>query len=177
MTMIARSGAQWHSEQEDDTMLTLGNNNFLEHDDGGRELAGYSGARRDCVVRAISIATSRPYQIVYDEINSLAQSERIGKRKVGKSNAGNGTGVYKPTVRKYIAGLGWEWHPTMRIGQGCKVHLRADELPQGRLIVQVSKHLVAMIDGVIHDTHDPSRNGTRCVYGYWSEDQSGEMRE
>jgi hypothetical protein len=23
------------------------------------------------------------------------------------------------------------------------------------------------IDGVIHDTHDPSRNGTRFVYGYW----------
>jgi hypothetical protein len=23
------------------------------------------------------------------------------------------------------------------------------------------------IDGVIHDTHDPSLRGTRCVYGYW----------
>ena len=24
-----------------------------------------------------------------------------------------------------------------------------------------------MIDGVIHDTYDPTRGGTRCVYGYW----------
>jgi hypothetical protein len=24
-----------------------------------------------------------------------------------------------------------------------------------------------VIDGVIHDTHDCSRNGTRCVYGYY----------
>jgi hypothetical protein len=24
-----------------------------------------------------------------------------------------------------------------------------------------------VIDGVIHDTFDPSRGGTRCVYGYW----------
>lgn len=23
-------------------------------------------------------------------------------------------------------------------------------------------------DGVIRDTHDPSRDGTRCVYGYWT---------
>jgi len=24
-----------------------------------------------------------------------------------------------------------------------------------------------VIDGVLHDTHDCSRDGTRCVYGYW----------
>lgn len=62
---------------------------------------------------------------------------------------------------------GWVWTPTMFIGSGCKVHLRGDELPAGRLIVSVSKHLVAVIDGVIHDTYDCSRNGTRCVYGYY----------
>ena len=55
----------------------------------------------------------------------------------------------------------------MFIGQGCKVHLRADELPKGRLVVALSKHIVAIIDGVIHDTGDPSRGGTRCVYGYF----------
>jgi len=55
----------------------------------------------------------------------------------------------------------------MAIGQGCKVHLRAEELPPGRLVVQVSKHVTAVIDGVIYDTHDCSRGGTRCVYGLW----------
>jgi hypothetical protein len=43
----------------------------------------------------------------------------------------------------------------------------ADELPAGRLIVRVSKHLVAVVDGVIHDTHDCTRAGERCVYGYF----------
>jgi hypothetical protein len=47
------------------------------------------------------------------------------------------------------------------------VHPRAEELPDGRLVVRVSRHMCAVIDGVIHDTHDPSRAGTRCVYGYW----------
>ena len=37
----------------------------------------------------------------------------------------------------------------------------------GRIIVRLSKHYTCLIDGIIHDTHDPSRNGTRCVYGYW----------
>jgi hypothetical protein len=31
----------------------------------------------------------------------------------------------------------------------------------------VSRHAVAVIDGVIHDTYDCSRGGKRCVYGYW----------
>jgi len=25
-----------------------------------------------------------------------------------------------------------------------------------------------VVNGVIHDTYDDQRSGTRCVYGYWS---------
>jgi hypothetical protein len=60
----------------------------------------------------------------------------------------------------------------MGIGTGCTVHLRDGELPSGRLVVSVSRHEVAVIDGVMHDTHDPSRDGTRCVYGYWKEGEA-----
>ena len=55
----------------------------------------------------------------------------------------------------------------MLIGQGCKVHLTADELLKGTLIVAVSKHLTCVKDGVIYDTYDCSRDGSRCVYGYY----------
>lgn len=65
------------------------------------------------------------------------------------------------TIRRYLERLGWTWHPTMGIGTGCQVHLLADELPAGRLIVSCSRHITAVIDGVIHDTFDPSREGTR----------------
>ena len=27
--------------------------------------------------------------------------------------------------------------------------------------------------GAVRDTYDPSRDGTRCVYGYWSKEQDG----
>ena len=45
----------------------------------------------------------------------------------------------------------------MGIGTGCTVHVREDELPEGRLILNLSKRVTAVIDGVIHDTYDPSR--------------------
>ena len=91
---------------------------------------------------------------------------------------------------------GFAWIATMRIGQGCRVHLHDGELPEGRLVVRLSKHVTAVVDGVIHDNHNPQReehrlerfpgwqfarvksgqtitaNGVasvsrRCVYGYW----------
>lgn len=135
-------------------------NKFM-YNDGGRELAGYKGKTSDCVVRAIAIATGKSYQEVYSAINTLAQDERTGS---SKSNAR--TGVRKQTYKEYLKSLGWKWTPTMFIGQGCKVHLRADELPGGTIIASLSRHLAAVIDGVIYDTSDPSRDGTRCVYGY-----------
>jgi hypothetical protein len=136
------------------------------HDDGGRAAAGYKGdAPGDCACRAIAIATGTPYQTVYDALNGLGQRERVTKRRRHKSGAR--TGVHKATFRKFLTDLGWTWVPTMFIGGGCKVHLRADELPSGRLIVSLSKHLTTVIDGVVHDTYDGSRDGTRCVYGYF----------
>ena len=56
----------------------------------------------------------------------------------------------------------------MSIGSGTKVHLRADELPSGRLLVKVSSHMTAVIDGVIHDTFDCGKGGRKHVKGYWS---------
>jgi len=127
--------------------------------------ASDAGTTGDCVTRAIAIATGLPYADVYARINAAAANERMTKRRRHRSSAR--TGVHKPTSRRVIEGLGWRWVPTMEIGKGCRVHLRSDELPPGRVIVAVSRHFVAVIDGVIHDLHDCSRGGTRCVYGYW----------
>lgn len=134
------------------------------YNDGGRAAAGYRGKAGDCVCRSIAIATGLPYQVVYDMLNSFAESERPRRGKRSSAR----TGVKKQTIAKMLDDLGWKWTPTMQIGSGCKVHLRDGELPMGKLIVSVSRHTVAVIDGVIHDTHDCSRGGMRCMYGYWS---------
>lgn len=135
------------------------------YNDGGRAMAGYKGTTGDCVCRAIAIAAEMPYQDVYDLINQHGKQERKSKGRKSKSSASSG--VYKQTIHRIVTSLGFVWVPTMFIGQGCKVHLKGDELPKGRLIVNVSKHTVAVIDGVINDIYDPSREGTRCVYGYY----------
>ena len=136
------------------------------YNDGGRKEAGYKGSTGDCATRAIAIATGISYQEVYDLVNWYGKNwERKSKLKTQKSGAR--TGVYNATFKKIMLDLGWSWEATMLIGSGCKVHLKADELPSGRIICNVSKHYVAVVDGVIQDTYDCSRNGTRCVYGYF----------
>ena len=140
-------------------------------DDGGREAAGFKGKAGDCVTRAVAIASRRPYLEVYNRFANGNAAQRITKRskdsKAGKRTARDGISTRRKWFGDYMRELGFEWVPTMRIGQGCTVHLRSDELPGDRLVVSVSRHMVAMIDGVIHDTYDPSRAGTRCVYGYY----------
>lgn len=135
----------------------------FNYNDGGREEAGFKGKTGDCVCRAIAIAAELPYIEVYNLINEFAKSERTGKRKKGVSKARNG--VYIQTARKVLKHLGWKFVPT--IGTGCTVHLRDGELPMGRIICNVSRHFTAVIDGVINDTYDCSRDGNRCVYGYF----------
>jgi len=130
------------------------------YSDGGRKAAGFQGDAGDCVCRAIAIAAGKPYREVY---NRLAQ---LNKEAGGKKSARDG--VPRKVYDQYFLELGGVWTPTMRVGQGCKVHLRKSELPEGRLVCRCSGHMVAVIDGVAYDTHDPRRGGDRCVYGYWT---------
>jgi hypothetical protein len=141
--------------------------------DGGRRAAGFGPPASDCVVRSVAIASGRPYAVVYGELAEInAKMPKTKARDHGRSKVGSHTadhGVYTESVlfKRYMASLGFTWTPTMSIGSGCRVHLRPGELPKGRIIVRVTRHLVAVIDGTVHDIADPCRGGTRCVYGYW----------
>lgn len=141
-------------------------------DDGGRAAAGFRGSAGDCVARAIAITTGRPYREVYDRLAAGMGAQRRSKRQVRKgqrqaASAREGVSTSRAWFRAYMAELGFTWQPAMGIGTGCQVHLRAGEVPEGRCIAVVSRHYVALVGGVIRDTHDPSRGGARCVYGFW----------
>lgn len=133
--------------------------------DGGRAAAGYKGRAGDCVARAIAIAAERPYQEVYQRLAS-------GNATKGARTARNGVSVRSKWFKDYMAELGFRWVATMGIGTGCKVHLKEDELPKGRIIVSLSRHYAAVIDGVLHDTYEDSRGDKRCVYGYWERENN-----
>ena len=133
-------------------------------DDGGRAAAGYKGKTGDCVVRAVAIASGRPYAEIY-----AAMSRGMGtQRKTRGATVRRGVTVSRVWFKRYMQALGFTWTPTMQIGSGCTTHLAAGELPFGRLVVSVSKHYTAVSDGSVRDTFDPQRGSGRCVYGYWT---------
>jgi hypothetical protein len=144
----------------------------FQFDDGGREAAGFKGGAGDCVVRSIAIAAEIPYMQVYEDLRlanetyAQLRNDRLAKRLNAKGSSPR-NGNHRNVFHDYILGLGFVWVPTMKVGAGCQVHLKPEELPVGILIVKVSKHLTAIVNGIIHDTHDPSRGGSRCVYGYY----------
>lgn len=169
------------------------------YNDGGRKDAGFKGKSGDCVTRSIAIATGLPYKQVYDRLaeGNASQRQTKGMLKTGKGVKTANHGIYtkRKWFKDYMAELGATWTPTMFVGQGCKVHLNASELPKGRIITKLSRHYAAVIDGVLHDTYDSSTRTTnyyspnhpnipkgavynemgeavykpeRCVYGYWT---------
>ena len=153
-------------------------NSFIDfvYNDGGRSKYFKSKEVGDCVTRAIAIATGRDYKEVYDFLAESNAKQRVtirqkrskkAMRKANKVTAIHGISTKRKWFKDYMADLGFKFVATMGIGTGCRVHLKADELPKGRLICNVSRHYTAVIDGVINDTYDCSRNETRCVYGYW----------
>lgn len=158
------------------------------HDDGGRAAAGFKGSAGDCAARAIAIAAGIPYAEAYERLNAAAARERPGaaKRRRGRTGKPRRSsardGVFKPTMRRVMADLGFAWHPTMQIGSGCTVHLHDGELPTGRLVLSLSRHFCAVIDGEIRDTHDPRtefhyvRSGDGSAVGGPREMRPGEWR-
>ena len=133
----------------------------FQNNDGGRAKEGYNNSSKDCVVRAIAIALEMPYKTVNKE---LTQLNKLKKQKYTQARYGN---TPMKTIKEYLDVRGWEWVACSGIGKGCTVHMKKDELPSGRIICRVSKHVATVIDGVVHDVYDSSRNGTRCVYGYF----------
>ena len=139
--------------------------------DGGRAEAGYKGTAGDCVCRAVAIAAELPYKEVYKVIangNATQRKSRHTKKSHMKRSARNGVFVKRKWFQDYMKSLGFRWVSVMGIGTGCTTHLRADELPsKGRIVLALSKHYAAYVDGVLMDTYDCSRDGRRCVYGYF----------
>lgn len=144
------------------------------YNDGGRSKSSINRSKSagDCVCRAIAIITGKPYDEVWEILAQGNQHQAITKssRKVaaGKYTADRGISVKRTWFKKLMKELGFEWVSVMGIGTGCKMHLREGEVPStGKIIASVSKHCCAVIDGTVHDTYDPSRGGTRMVYGYY----------
>ncbi len=126
----------------------------FKQNDGGRSRY-FKGVCGDCVTRSIAIASGRDYKEVYNIIYKIT----------GESPR---NGVTKKNIQKIMKTLGYKWVSKMSIGSGVTCHLAKNEVPMDATIIcNCSKHLVAVVNGVVNDNHDCRRDGTRAVYGYW----------
>ena len=135
---------------KEDTITNLKN---FAYSDGGRAASGRKGSTGDCAVRAMAIALGRDYDECYNE---LAQANKdAGKAKSMRR------GIMKSDFEKVLARYGWVWRAAPKF-DGRKA--RCSDLPSGIVIARQSRHMVAVIDGLPHDTFDSSN---KMVYGYW----------
>src|SRR5215831_19462276 len=131
--------------------------------------------------RAIAIAVGMPYREVHEKLTAakvpyfyeggdrdLPEWSKRVKRRGGVRAFDADHGCWDEVYAPYLEELGWTYVSTKEK----KVRLRADELPKGKLIVSIRRHLVAVIDHVIHDTC--GGNGRVTVRGYWTAPPSRE---
>lgn len=145
--------------------------------DGGRKASGVPQGVGDCAARAVAVVTGRPYAKVCEELDALGEAETpcalhyamslyysrtLGTTPRATSSARDG--VRSDTLKRYMAGLGYEWVPTNHLGVVPKGRL--GDLPKtGRLVVHGYNHVTALVNGVVHDTAPQSDN--MLVLGYW----------
>lgn len=133
--------------------------NLMEfiYSDGGRSNY-FKGVTRDCVCRAIAIASDRDYLEVYQSMKKAIGSPR------------NGVQTHKKAFKDWMTANGFVWVACSGIGCKTSVHFIKGELPQGRLVCSVAKHYVAVVDDKVFDIWDSrynSFNELRRIYGYW----------
>jgi len=122
--------------------------------DGGRRLAGYKGKTGDCVTRAIAIVTGYPYKSVYDIV------DHAGKESGYKNNSAS-KGVNGYVTDALMDAFGGTFHSLPK-----GTYLKDGMLPQGRVVVLLEEHVLAVIDGVAYDNHEnPYRQE---IFGYWT---------
>jgi len=119
-------------------------------------------------IRAIAIASELSWVKVKEEYNQFYDEHgKKSKKKIIACSTSRQL-EHAKCVKAFVEEvLGWKWVPVMKIGSGVKMHCRRNELPRGNLILRCSKYYMASVDGVIHDSYDFTRAGTRAVYGYW----------
>ncbi len=136
----------------------------FKYNDGGRSKY-FTNKEDDSVCRSIAIATGRDYREIYNLINKYIESENLDELYISNAKSN----ISKDICYKLLKSLGWKWNPCMFFGKGYTIHLKNGELPKkGTLIVSISNQLTCVKNNVIYDVKNPDRNGTRCVYGYWS---------
>jgi hypothetical protein len=130
------------------------------YNDGGRASSGFKGnASGDCVTRAIAIATNRPYKQVYEALKAMAKMTDPQVTRGYCQRWSPKTGIPHTVWKPILRALNWE---------PVTVRERFSDITfPSRAILQLPRHLAAVIDGQVEDTFDCTCQGTIWVTEYW----------
>lgn len=120
-----------------------------------KEESSSFGEVNDCSIKAITLATGKPYSEV------LALSYRFGRKK--------GKGTYIETSKKILDALGFEviileeyiWK---RIGKTFLTFARNNYIKSSNLIIYSSTHMAAIVDGDLIDWAIEKRKRIQSVW-------------
>lgn len=141
---------------------------MFSYSDGGRSKSRRPKQSNDCTVVALAIACDLPYDTVYDYLSQEGRKCGSGFR------FGDWVKLLKWNETDFF-GYGFTWLPI----QAVKGELRCDpdqfckDFWKGPYIMQVSRHVIAVKNGVYYDH---TNWGHRCVYGAWRVEKIDEKR-
>jgi len=115
--------------------------------DGGKEQAGFAHERNDCAVRALALSTGIPYAKAHDLLKAEGRKDRRGTKTWMTERALKKSGAQVELLSAWV-------HRTATLAEAVRT------LRNGRYLIIVRGHALALIDGVIHDAGDIS--DARC---------------
>lgn len=124
-------------------------------DDAGRGQSRRPKQSNDCTVRAVAKAGGFEYDMVYDLF--MKSGRKAGRGFDLKSWAKKGVICGRKLVWSPLQAV--KGQPRMNIAKFTETH------KTGTYILRVTKHVLAVIDGVVYDTFESRPD--KCVYGYW----------
>ena len=114
--------------------------------------------RKDCAVRALTLATGIPYEQVFKEL------QEDNNKYAGRKALIERGGTYNRVTANFLARNGWK--KLKNIG---KVLLKKDQLPDCPCVVRVAGHILYVEKGRVWDTWDSRGDRSRRVQDIWVE--------
>lgn len=128
-------------------------------DDGGRSKSKRPKQKSDCTVTALAIATVTAYDEVYDYLAECGRKCTRGFDivKLMEEHIKNDTVLFGHKIIKHSFPAE-KGKPRMNVGMFYMT------FTEGRFITRQAKHVMAVINGYVHDSYWNRNSVWRCVY-------------
>lgn len=150
---------EWSSKQTISSAVLGKGEQMFKYSDGGRSKSRRPRQSNDCTMVALAIACELPYDAVYDYLKEEGRKCWSGFR------FGDWVKLLKWNEQDFFGyDLNWFALPAKKGELRVSPDKFCEMYPKGTYILRVSRHVIAVKDGVYYDH---TNWGHRCVYGAW----------